>query len=96
MFSWTFSATSHGKGVVDGVGGRVKSIVHAKLMSLRRDGIFVQDSRSFCQLASTLCDKTTLIHVMADEVDIYKSEDPFANSVPIKGIARMHVICSNG
>ena len=92
MFSWKFSATSYGKGVVDGVGGRVKSIVHANLMSLRRDGIFVQDSRSFCQLPSTLCDKTTVIHVMADEVDTYKSEDPFANSVPIKGIARMHVI----
>ena len=29
-FSWKFSATSHGKGVVDGVGGRVKSVAHAK------------------------------------------------------------------
>ena len=33
---------------------------------------------------------------MADEIDTYKSEDPFANSVSIKGIARMHVISSNG
>ena len=32
---------------------------------------------------------------MADEIDSYKSEDPFADSVPIKGIAQMNVISSN-
>ena len=90
MLSGKFSATSHGKGVVDGVGGRVKSIVHTKVMSLRRDRITVQDAKSFYQLVSTFCDKTTVIHVMADEIDTYKSEDPFANSVPIEGI-----YCSN-
>ena len=73
-----------GKGVVDGVAGRVKSNAHTKVMSLGRDWIIVQDARSFCKLASTLCDKTTVIHVIADEIDTYKSEDPFANSVPIK------------
>ena len=68
-FTWKFSASSHGKGAVDGVGGRVKSNVHTKIMSLGRDWIIFQDARSFCQLASTLCDKTTVIHVMADEID---------------------------
>ena len=85
-----------GNDVVDGVGGRVKSNVHTKVMSLGRDRIIVQDARSFCQLASRLCDKTTMIHVMADKIDTYKSEDPFANSVPIKGISQMHVISWNG
>ena len=80
--------------MVGGVGGKVKSNIHAKVMSLGRDRIIVQDAKSFCQLASALCDKTTVIHVMGDEID--KSENPFANSVPIKGIARMHVISSNG
>ena len=32
---------------------------------------------------------------MTDKIDTCKSEDPFANSVPIKGIAWMHVISSN-
>ena len=80
--------------MVGGVGGKVKSNIHAKVMSLGRDRIIVQDAMSFCQLSSALCDKTTVIHVMGDEID--KSENPFANSVPIKGIARMHVISSNG
>ena len=65
-------------------------------MSLERDRIILQDVRSFCQLASTLCDKTTITHVLAYEIDICKSEDPFADSVPIKGIAQMRVISSNG
>ena len=82
--------------MVDVVGGRVKPNVHAKVMSLERGRIAVQDAKSFCQFASTLCYKTTVIHVMADEIDTGKSENPFANSAPIKGIARMHVISSNG
>ena len=57
------------KGVVDGVEERVKSNIHANVMSLGRDQIIAQDSRSFCQLAWLLCDKTTVIHVMADGID---------------------------
>ena len=29
-FSWKFSATSHGKGIVNGIGGRAKSLVRQK------------------------------------------------------------------
>ena len=36
-FIWKFSATSHGKGVVDGVGGKIKSSVHKKVVSLGKD-----------------------------------------------------------
>ena len=32
-FTWKYFATSHGKGVVDGVGGRAKSLVRQKVMS---------------------------------------------------------------
>ena len=32
-FTWKFAATSHGKGVVDGVGGKVKSTIWHKVMS---------------------------------------------------------------
>ena len=32
-FTWKFAATSHGKGVVDGVGGKVKSTIRHKVMS---------------------------------------------------------------
>ena len=32
-FIWKFSATSHGKGIVYGVGGQIKSSVHKKVKS---------------------------------------------------------------
>ena len=34
---WKFSATSHGKGVVDGIGGNVKSNVRRQVMSMKKD-----------------------------------------------------------
>ena len=36
---WKFSATSHGKGVVDGVGGKVKSTVRRKVLSKGKDSL---------------------------------------------------------
>ena len=95
-FSWKFSATSHGKGVVDGVGGRVKSLVHAKAMSLGKDCVTVQDAESFCSAASRLCEKTTVIYVASKEIETYKSTNPFETSVQVDGITKMHVICTNG
>ena len=32
-FSWKYFATSHGKGVVDGIGGKSKAFVRAKIMT---------------------------------------------------------------
>ena len=49
---WKFSATSHGKGVVDGIGSNVKSIAQSQSMGKRKDKIIVQDTKSFYQVAS--------------------------------------------
>ena len=74
-FPWKLSATCHGKDVVDNVGGHMKASVHAKVMSLGRDQVIVQDAKSFCQLALSSCDKTTVIHVTKEEVYVYHSKD---------------------
>ena len=95
-FSWKFSATSHGKGVVDGVGGRIKASVHEKVMSLGKERIIVQDAESFCQLAKQLTKRTTVIHVSKEEIEAYKGKNPFSDSVPVKGIFKTHVMRSNG
>ena len=42
-FLWTISATSHSKGVVDGTGGNVKSIVQSQSGGKRKGKIIVQD-----------------------------------------------------
>ena len=45
-FLWKFSATSHGKGVVDEIGSDVKSIIQSQSMGKRKDKIIVQDAKS--------------------------------------------------
>ena len=48
-FSWKFSATSHGKGVIDGVGGKVKSSVQ-----LGATPSYEQDSETFAKIDNKL------------------------------------------
>ena len=78
-FTWKYFATIHGKGIVDGVGGRAKSIVRTAVMSKN---------------AKMLLQKTTDFHMSQMEIDdrikVLKpwSEDP----TPIPGIQKIHVI----
>ena len=48
-FTWKFSATSYGKGVVNGVGGKVKSTIRCKVMSQGKNRLIVQDTESFTE-----------------------------------------------
>ena len=91
-FLWKFSITSHGKGVVDGVGGKVKSTVRRKVMSKGRDSVVVQDCESFVQAAKELLKSTRIIHIDSAAIEIYKESQPFNNVLAVKGIFRMHVI----
>ena len=59
-FVWKFSATSHGKGVVDGVGGKIKSSVRRKVMG-KGERIIVQDCESFVETAKTLVQKLYIL-----------------------------------
>ena len=95
-FIWKFSATSHGKGVVDGVGGKIKSSVHKKVMSLGKDQAVVQGSKSFAKLTSELSKSTRVIHVSKEKVDAYRESSPYSKSLPAHGISNMHVIMSDG
>ena len=95
-FSWKFSATSHGKGVVDGVGGKVKSSVRRQVMSFGKDRAIVQDAESFAKVADKVTVNTEVKHVGNDKIKAYKESDPFNNSVPVKGIFKMHVMFADG
>ena len=71
-FMWKFSATSHGKGVEDGVCGKVKSKVRRKVMSNGKDSLVVQDYKSFVQAAKKLLKSTSIIHIDRAAIEIYK------------------------
>ena len=51
--SWKYLSTSHGKGVVDGIGGRAKSIVRRKVMN-KNDDVIVQSSHDLATLVARL------------------------------------------
>ena len=90
---WKFSATSHGKGAVDGVGGKGKIMVRRKLMSMGKDSLVVQNCKSFVQAAKKLLKSTSIIHIDRAAIEIYKESQPFNNNVlAVKGIFKMHVI----
>lgn len=50
-FHWKYFATSHGKGVVDGIGGSAKSLVRQRVMSCCDKAIIVQSAQDFANVA---------------------------------------------
>ena len=95
-FMWKFSSTSHGKGGVDGVGGKVKSTVRRRVMSKGKDSLVVQDCESFVQAAKKLLKSTSIIHIDRAASEIYKESQPFNNVLALKGILKMLVIEVSG
>ena len=91
-FLWKFSATSHGKGVVDGIGGNVKSIVKCQSMGKRNDKIIVQDTKAFYQVASKAMNATEAFLIDKTQVEAYGDTDTFNGCHTVPGIMSMHII----
>ena len=91
-FVWKFSATSHGKGVVDGVGGNVKLTVRRKSMSKCANRIVVQDAKSFASAAKELVAETEIIYICKEDIEAYEKGNPFEECFAVPGISKMHVI----
>ena len=70
--SWKCFATSHGKGVVDGIGGRSKSLVRQAVMS-KANSIrpIVQSAQDFAKEATKLMPSTTILYVSEAEIPIF-------------------------
>ena len=95
-FIWKFSATSHGKGVVHGIGANVKLNIRRKVMSMKKDRPIVKDSESFAELAQKLVPSTKIKHFSDEEIANYKKTNPFRNSISVNGIFNMHVTTVDG
>ena len=91
---WNYFATSHGKGVVDGIGGTIKRLVWNAVQSRRASP--VTDAKSFHELATTL-NSSVSVHLMekkeirdrATSLGLSKS---FKEAVALPGISRFHCI----
>ena len=62
------NVTSHEKCVVDGIGGRAKSIVRRKFMK-KNDDLIVQSSQDFATLVAQLMPVTTVMRVSQADID---------------------------
>lgn len=87
---WSYFATSHGKGAVDGIGAAVKMNIRRKIMSRR---ITVESGRDFVEKYSgnvnvILYEDTNI----QDKLFEYTVNSIFENSRPIPRIASMHSV----
>ena len=94
--SWKFSVTAHGKGVVDGLWGRVKSLARMKIMSRGKNRVIVQNTADFVDLASKLCKNIQVRHLTVSQIEQYQEEDRFRFSKSAHGISLVHVMRANG
>ena len=64
--SWNFFATSHGKGAVDGIGGRLKRDVHS--MTIAR-GVVIKNIDDFVDAAQECSQSITILKYTKDHVE---------------------------
>ena len=95
-FIWKFSATSHGRGVIDCIGGNVKSNVRHHTMSMKKDRSIIQDSESLAKLTQKLVPSTKIKHFTVEEIANDKNTNPFKNSISVNGIFNTHVMGVDG
>ena len=62
---WNFFATSHGKGVVDGIGGHVKRLVWIASMT----GTRVINSETFADIAASRAPNIKVMHISSVEIE---------------------------
>lgn len=86
---WKYTATSHGKGVVDGIGGSAKSRVRAEVMGHRE---VVQTAKDFSIVAAKVMPNVTVMPIMQEQIDAESGSIDWSNAIKIKGIQSVHSI----
>ncbi|CAF1021678.1 unnamed protein product [Adineta ricciae] len=88
--SWNFFATSHGKGVVDGIGGSAKRLVWSAVLV----GEVCRATEYFVKIAKKQTKKIILIGITADAIDCSKVqlENIFKTVKSIPETLKMHSV----
>ncbi|CAF1108331.1 unnamed protein product [Rotaria sp. Silwood1] len=88
--SWHFFATSHGKGVVDGIGGTVKRLVWSAILG----GGVCRSAEDFIKIAKKKTKKVILIEITKNNIDNSKNklESIFKTAKSIPETLKMHSV----
>ena len=90
-WAWKYTATSHGKGVVDGVGGRAKSLVKVLSKAKGNMSCNVENSLDFYNVSKKLLSKTSVFHVDQNEIDKFIAANPIHDASQVPGISTRHI-----
>ena len=90
---WHFFATSHGKGVVDGIGGTAK---RAAFFETKAGGEHVVDAHSFARAVAKRCPAIIVRVFGKADFEMYSREWEFESVKPIPGIRKMHCFIPAG
>jgi hypothetical protein len=86
--SWNFFATSHGKGVVDAIGGTVKRMVWQEIMAKKQ----CRSATDFVRIAKTKTNTIILDEISQTEIDAakLKLQQLFAKTKSVKDTQKLH------
>lgn len=92
-FTWKFFATSHGKGVVDALGGNAKCVVNMQQKAHSDEVVTCDSAKDFIRIAKKGIKNTLLFEVSADHVNkLNEQYRIFEKAQPVPGIKNIHVI----
>lgn len=91
---WSFFATSHGKGPVDGIGATVKRAVWRRIMQRK---VVINTAQEFAHVASESCPNISVLYVDSHEVSEVKNEVEgiWATNEAIPKIRGNHYFCGS-
>ena len=84
---WAYSATSHGKGIVDGIGGRAKALVRQAVMSTKNN-VIVQCAEDFAEVAQQKKEEVLLV----EDETLNTSPSIWEDVQNVPGIRKVHLI----
>ena len=88
--SWHFFATSHGKGVVDGIGGVVKRLVWSAILG----GEMCRSAEDFIKLVQKKTNKVILVEITRNDIDNsrIKLENIFKTAKTVPETLKIHLV----
>ena len=92
---WNFFATSHGKGVVDGVGGTVKRAVWRHVRSHQAH---VSTPEQYSEVATQRCPNVHIKYIPKEQIDSLRGflDKKWENVVTVPGTHQIHFVQSYG
>ena len=89
---WKYFASSHGKGVCDGIGGSLKARVAGHARGKHRDNAIVQNHKQFSEIAAKYCSKVRILVLDQEEIDIATEKDkPWDQVQEIVRVSSLHI-----